>query len=173
MMTGTVGSRVTGSKRRFLNRTSSFSEVRKSAGGASRPTRRSFWTVDEKLPPREGLRDVVVGSRLHAGDQVADLVLDRQHRDRDLARLRGVLQRRADFPARELRHHDVEEDQVGLELEGDLDALPAVARGVRGIASAAQDRLDDQQNVVVVVDDENLLAGHRCRDLSSRGVRLF
>ena len=155
MMTGTVGSSVTESKRRFLKRTSSFSESRNDG-------RRVALLVEEaphgrqELLPREGLGDVVVGADLHAGDQVPDLALDREHRDRDLPRLGRALQGRADLPARELRHHDVEQDQVRLAFDRLLDALAAVAGEHGGVPRVVEDRLDDEKDVFVIVDDENL-----------------
>ena len=82
----------------------------------------------EEFLPRERLGDVVVRPDLHAGDQVADLALDREHRDRDVAGFRSALERRADFPARELGHHDVEQDEVRVVLDRLLDALAPVAR---------------------------------------------
>ena len=111
----------------------------------------------EELLPRERLGDVVVRPDLHAGDEVADLALDRQHRDRDVAGLGRALQRRADFPARELGHHDVEQDQVGMVLDGLLDALAPVAGEDGAVAGVVEDRLDDEKDVFVVVDDQDSL----------------
>ncbi len=114
----------------------------------------------EEFLPRERLGDVVVRPDLHAGDQVADLALDREHRDRDVARFRSALERRADFPARQLGHHDVEQDEVRVILDRLLDALAPVAREDGAVPGVVEDRLDDEKDVFVVVDDQDALCRH-------------
>ena len=114
----------------------------------------------EQLAAGERLGQVVVRPDLHSGDEVPDLALDRHHRDRGLARLRRVLQGRADLPARQLRHHHVQEDQIRLGFERQIDALPPVARDENGITGVGEDRLDDQEDVLVIVDDQDSFFGH-------------
>src|ERR1700693_5380386 len=114
----------------------------------------------EQAAPREGLGDVVVRPDLHSSDEVADLALDRHHRYGDLPRFGSVLQRRADFPSRELRHHHVQQDQIGLDIQRHVDAFPPVARDECHVSRGSENCLDDQQNVVVVVNDQNFFCGH-------------
>src|SRR6266540_2273323 len=124
----------------------------------------------EKPPTGEGFRHVVVRSDLHAGDEIPDLALDGQHGDRNLPCLRSILQRGTDFPPGQLRHHDVQEDQVGLEPQRHVQAFPSVSGDEGRVSSGGEDRLDDQQDVVVIVDDENLLGGHETSDSESCAV---
>ena len=120
----------------------------------------------EEMPLRERLRDVVVRADLHSRDEVLDLRLHREHDDRDGRGLGQVLQRRADLPTRDLRHRDIQQDHVRLRRHGLLDPLPSVTREGGGIARVRQERLHDEQNVLVVVDDQDLAFIHGTRILN-------
>src|SRR4029077_4695944 len=58
------------------------------------------------------------------------------------------------------RHHDVEEDQVGLEFQRHVHAFAPVAGGKRRVARGRENCLDDQQYVVVVVNNQNFFGRH-------------
>src|SRR5512140_1776226 len=114
----------------------------------------------EEVPLREGLRDVVVRADLHPRDEVLDLGLHREHDDRNRGGLGQVLERRADLPSRDLGHRDVQEDHGRLRRDGLLDPLPAVAGEHGGVPRVREQRLHDEENVLVVVDDQDLAFVH-------------
>src|SRR5450759_2424773 len=115
----------------------------------------------QEMPLREWLRDVVVRADLHPRDEVLDLGLHREHDDRNGGRFGQVLERRADLPSRDLGHRDVQEDHVRLRRRGLFDSLPPVARERRGVTRVREQRLYDEENVLVVVDDQDLASVHR------------
>jgi hypothetical protein len=125
-----------------------------------------------QLPGREGLGDVVVGAHLEAEDLVALLGAPGHHDDRDAARLGVLLQPAADFPAVEVGHHDVQQDEVGPGLAGLLDGIGA-ATGHQDVVPFLVEVIADQLgDVPFVLDHEHAGGGggsHRS-GVSSRGV---
>jgi len=77
----------------------------------------------------ERLDQVVVRPRVQPGDAVLDLALGGEHEDGD--GIREAAQLGADLEAVELRHHDIEQDEVGLFFEGQAQAGLAVGGGER------------------------------------------
>ena len=111
----------------------------------------------------KGLRDVVVGTLLEAGDLIGRLALRREHDDRCL----GVLPDGAqNAPAVHHRQHDIEQHQVRLELPELVDALAAVVGDHGLIALVVEIELQKLGNIVVILDDQDLFC-HRTFSFSS------
>src|SRR5207244_398624 len=105
-----------------------------------------------QLARAERLRHVVVAAELEPEDTVDLLVLRGEKDDRHL---RAAPQPPADLGAVELRHHDVEDDQVGRLAGEALERLLAVG-GLDGAEAGLLEREDDDlADMGVVVDDQD------------------
>src|SRR5262245_22054940 len=113
-----------------------------------------------QLSGAEGLGDVVVGAHLeaHLLIHVAPLRGEQDHRD--VARLLVALERLAGLVAVELRHHDVEHDQVGLLGLRLLDGLLAVERRDDRVPLHSKTEVEDVDDVDLVIHDQNLPLRH-------------
>ncbi len=111
----------------------------------------------------DGLRDVVGGAELEAGDLVGHLAQRRQEDDDGIARGRVALQRAAHLEAVHLRHHHVEQDQIGMDAAGDVERGAAVLCREQTIAAPFERADDEPQIHRAVVDDENRRAEVRRR----------
>ena len=82
------------------------------------------------------------------------------HEDHDLPGFRVALERLADLKAAQLRHHDVQQDQIGLELGHLGQRVAAVNRHGRLAIDAFQ--VGQQQFHVrnVIVGNEDFALGH-------------
>jgi len=105
------------------------------------------------------LDDVIVGPQLQPDDPVGDLVARRQHDDGHIRRRRISAQFAAYLPARNVREHQVEDDQVGHFTSRESQSHPTVVRGQDALAVALQVSLHDPNNLRLVVDDENAPTG--------------
>ena len=88
----------------------------------------------------ERLGDIVDGAELEAAHDVRRLGLGRQEDDRNFTPRGRSLDALACFKAVHLRHHDVEEDQIGPNALQRLERLPAVD----GDADLVSLRLEDR-----------------------------
>ena len=103
----------------------------------------------------ERLGQVFVGTRLKAGDNVLGVGL-RCHQDNgDEGQLGVSLDALAHFDSVDLRHHDVEQDEVGMMVARRGDRFFAVGRLQKLIAMRPQPRAQDVAVGLVVVDDQN------------------
>jgi hypothetical protein len=109
------------------------------SGGLS-PAQHRPHAADE-LAWAEGLGDVVVGSELQASNAVILLALGRKHNHRDARDLADQAQR---LEAVEVRHHHVEQDQIGQ----------AVAQLLQ--RSCAGGRFEDLKTVVFEVEPDEV-----------------
>ena len=101
------------------------------------------------------LGEIFVGAGLEPGHDVLGVRLGGAQDDRH-ERQRGiVLEPFADFDAVDLRHHDVEQDQVGEELLGGGERLLAVAGLPEFVALRPEPRHQDVAVGLVVVDDQD------------------
>ncbi len=83
----------------------------------------------------ERLRHVVVGAGVERVDLLGGVGAARQHEDRHLRpRPHGA----DDVDALDLRHAEVEQDEVGVRVRGEVDRLGAVARGDDLVAARAE-----------------------------------
>ena len=103
----------------------------------------------------EGLRDVPDRAELVAVQVVRLLGARRQEDDRQLARGLVTAQLAGDLPAVEVRHHHVEQDEVGQQLSRQLERLLAVARLDRVHPLEAQVDAAEQPDRGLVVDDQH------------------
>src|SRR5581483_176896 len=101
----------------------------------------------------ERLGEVVVGAEVEAGDLVLVLAFGGEHDD---GRLSVALAEPArDLHAVDLRHHQVEHDQVGVDGADLLERLAAVVGRLDLVALGAQVELHQLDDVALVVDDEH------------------
>jgi hypothetical protein len=77
----------------------------------------------------EGLRQEIVGAGVEPLEAVARLVERGHHHDRQMRRERRVLEPPADLEAVHVRHHHVEEDDIGKALLADRERVRAVHGG--------------------------------------------
>src|SRR5688572_26079645 len=113
-----------------------------------------------ELPRAERLRDVVV--RAHVESQLLiDVPALRGEEDhRGLLRGGVRLDRLADLVAVELRHHDVQHDEVRLLGLHPLERLLSVQRRDHFVALHPQAEIEDVDDVDLIVDHEDLSLGH-------------
>ena len=125
--------------------------------------RRLCGAAEQRLDARdelllaEGLHDVVVGAGLEAADPLELVAAGREHQD---GHGRHVADAVEDVPAVELRHGDVEHDEIGppgVELAKPLAPVRGVVDGDSGALEEGHDELTD---VVVVVHDEHAGFAH-------------
>ena len=114
----------------------------------------------DQLVRAEGFGDVVVGA-----DLAAELLIDLpslcgEQDDGDVLGGGIVLDHAAGLVAVELRHHDVEDDEVGLLVAHLLQGLLAVGRGDDVVALRTQDEIQDMEDVHLVVDHQDLALIH-------------
>ena len=103
----------------------------------------------------ERLDEIVVAARIEAGDHVLGVGLgghqdDRNERQRSI----GFEPPRHLDPV-ELRHHDVEQNQVRLDLARLCERFLAVDRGHHFVALALEPELGDVDIGLVVVDNQD------------------
>jgi hypothetical protein len=120
----------------------------------------------------EGLRQVVVAAGVESRDDVAGVGLRRHEDHRDRLEPGVALELAHDRDAVELRHHDVEEDQVRLELAGAGEPFLAVGCGLDLVAVRLEAHAQDLEVLRRVVDgeDEGRLA-HGARPSPNAGIR--
>ncbi len=110
----------------------------------------------QELAQREGLGDVVVGSKLEAADAVGFLSPRREHDDRHVDTF--LPERATHVPPAHPGHHDVEQDEIGGAAQGERQRLLAVG-GRRGlVALEAKIVLEAAHDLGLVVHDQDL--GH-------------
>ena len=101
------------------------------------------------------LGEIFVGAGFEPGDDVLGVGLGRAQDDRRERHRRIVLDPLADLDAVDLRHHDVEQDQVGQMLLGGGERLFAVGGLLEVVAVRAEPREQDVAVGLVVVDDQD------------------
>ena len=101
------------------------------------------------------LGEILVGPGLEPGDDVFRVGHRRHQNDRDERRTLLFLERAADLDTVDLRHHDVEQDQIGLRLMGHRQSLFAVSGGDDLIAIGRQAGPHDPKVGGVVVSDQD------------------
>ena len=107
----------------------------------------------------ERFGDVVLGPRVQALDDVLVLILGRNHNDRDRLQLRIGLQSPTRLDPVHLRHHDVQQDDVGQFPRGGFQGLPPVARGQHLVPLIRQFIAQQLHVVREIVYDEHLNHG--------------
>src|SRR5690606_2455518 len=118
---------------------------------------------EHELVGAEGLGQVVVGARLHGLDRELGAAVGGHDDDQAVALLRAVALE--ELEARQPRHADVAQDDVGPELLRASEAFLPVAGGVDLVSLAREDEGHRLAKPGLVVDDEN---GH---DRNSGGRR--
>ena len=111
----------------------------------------------EEFAGGEGFDEVVVGAGVEAIDAVFDLAFGGEHEDGGA--LSEAAQFGGDVVAAAPGHHDVEQDQVGLVLEGALQAGLAVGGGERAVPLVSERVAERGAHRALVFDDEDSLAG--------------
>ena len=106
----------------------------------------------DQLSRVEGLRDVVVGADLEADDLVDVVVAGGEDDDGNVGCLAQLF---ADGEAVHLRHHYVEDDQVGVDGARLLQRLFAVVRLFHPEALVAEIEPGKLNNVFLVVDNKD------------------
>ncbi|KAJ3049423.1 hypothetical protein HK102_012508, partial [Quaeritorhiza haematococci] len=113
----------------------------------------------EQLDLVDGLGQEVVGPGLDPALEVGRLVEGGDHQDQQVLGLGVGPELAADLEAGEPRHHDVEQQEVGLELLDDLQRLLAVARRADVAIDVPQVRFQQLDVLGVVVGDHDFGAG--------------
>ena len=108
----------------------------------------------DELTGREGLDEVVVGTKLQADDAVLDLALGGEHDDGHVG---GVADGAADALARQLGEHEVQDDEVEAVLLELLEGRLPVADTADPIALTLEVGRDRVANGLLVLDQQNLL----------------
>ena len=117
--------------------------------------------AQQRLDPRhqrllvDRLGQIFVGPGIKPFDYVARFGLGRHQNDRRERQRRVRLDPPADFDAVELRHHDVEQNEVRPMLARDRQRLLAVARMQHLIAVRLQPRRQNIAIGLVVVGDQD------------------
>ena len=119
------------------------------AGGA--PHLRAH--AGEQLLHMEGLGEIVVGARIHAGDLVAPAVAGREDDHRHLAV--GAAPLLEDGDAVHFRQADIEDDEVVRLGLAEEEAFLAVHRGIDRIAGIAQRRHQLPVQILVILDHQD------------------
>ncbi len=101
------------------------------------------------------LGQVIVAAAFEPGDDVRSIGFGRDEDHRDKRQRRVALQLLDGFDAVELRHHDVEQYQIGPKLPDLFQRLDAVAGGDDLIALPFEPHLQDRDIVGHVVDDQD------------------
>ena len=108
-----------------------------------------------ELGELDRLGDVVVCARLEPLDLVFGRIERRLHDDRNEGQVRVRLYSPGDFHSVDVRHHDVEENQIrrlGLDL---LQRLPPIHCRLGRVAPRLESRAQQLDVVLVIVDDQN------------------
>jgi hypothetical protein len=104
----------------------------------------------------DGFGEEIVGAGLNASFEVGRLVERRDHEDRQVFG-RGVFPYFAtDFKTRKSRHHDVEQDEVGLERFDQLESFDAVGGSSNLARDVGEIRFEQFDVLEVVVGDQDL-----------------
>ncbi len=106
-----------------------------------------------QLPETERLGQIVVRAELQADDLVHLLVPRREHQDRRLGARRPQSTQR--FEAVDAGQPDVQEDEVGSQLRGDVQAILGVGGEGDLIALLLESVLDATRDGVFVLDDQD------------------
>ena len=123
---------------------------------ARRAPEQRLYAGDELLPS-EGLDDVVVRTGLEAPHPLQLVTSGRQHQHGHLAEVSDALER---LEPVQVRHRDIEDDEVGPPGVHLAEARPAVRRLADERPRPRQEGLDEAADVGVVVDDEDAGALH-------------
>ena len=101
------------------------------------------------------LGEIVVSARIESGNDVSRIGFGREQDDGDEAQRRIRLQAPCHRDAVEFRHHDVEEDEVGIARLGLGQCLLAVDCGNDFVAMVLQPHRHDFEVLRCIVDDED------------------
>src|SRR6185312_4042978 len=112
-----------------------------------------------QLAHAEGLDHVVVGAQLEPHHAVDLLALRRQHHHRGLARSRVAADPSTDLRARDVRQHEVQQDDVWRELVHRLQPVGAGLLGLHGEAGCRQVVRQQLAKVGLVLDDQDAAVG--------------
>ncbi len=111
----------------------------------------------EKLAKLEGLREVVVGSMIEAGNAILDGVASRQHQDGYA--MPSLAETPANLKTVHAGDHNVENDEVvGVDV-GLVESVLAGGRGVYGVGLFAQTPYDEALDAWIVLDQQD---SHPC-----------
>ena len=113
---------------------------------------------DPQLVGMERLDEVVVSPLAQAPHPGRGVVLGGEHEHRDGPQPGTVTQGREQVPARDLGHHDVEDDGVGVLALGESYEVAGLRGGHDLVVGDLEDRPDREQEVGIVIDCEDL--GH-------------
>src|SRR3954447_23489558 len=135
----------------------------KAIGSAGRPPPRADAPQDgvdprDELARRERLDDVVVGAEAQADDAVGLLALGGEQDDRRRAvvlALAALAQPAHHLEAVDAGQHEIEHDEVGPLLGGELERPLAVARDERRVARVLEVARHEVGDGPLVVDDED------------------
>ena len=103
----------------------------------------------------ERFGEVVVGALLDAADDAVRLVDGRDHDHRHVLRAGRCFQLLEDGDAIELRHDDVEKDDVARLLAEELQRLPAVRRSANRVTVLLEEASEQLSADAVVVGNED------------------
>ena len=109
----------------------------------------------EEFLGAEGLDEVIIGTGIETFDAVVDHAFGGEEKDGDFAM--EFAEFGANGEAIELRHHDVEEDEVGLFAEGFVEAGGAVLGGEDAVAFGGEGIGESGAHGAFVFDDEEAL----------------
>ena len=136
--------------------------TRRSAGPthhAGRHAAQNRADAQHELLRAERLREVVVGAECESSNAVRLFAPRGEHEHRDVARRRGVAQLLEHVVARRARQHEVEHDERGPFLSRGRQRVGSGGGSGNPIARFDEMVRDQRDDVRLIVDDENALAG--------------
>ena len=134
-------------------------------GAGVRPTQDRLGPGDQFVEA-ERLLDVVVATERQPAHLVVGRIARRQEQHRRAIAVGA--QPPAHLESVEVGHHHVEQHQVGLLLRDQLERLATVLGRGHGEPVVLERSGEHRSEVVLVVDDEQVLAGHGCQhDIAS------
>ena len=123
-------------------------------------------------PRTERLGDVIVGAAVQPRHHVALFPLGRQHDDRNVAGLGIALEPAADLEAVHRGQHPVEHDQVGRLFPRGFERFLAGAHALHAVTVLGELVTHQFQQILLVVNHEDLVTGHRFVLFCVRGKSL-
>jgi hypothetical protein len=102
-----------------------------------------------------GLGDEIVCAAIDRPLHIAKLMERGNHNDGDMGGRRVIFQLAADLKAAHFRHHNVEQDEVGLVFSYDIEGFGAVAGGDCPAVDILKIGLEQFEVFTVIVNDED------------------
>ena len=114
----------------------------------------------KQFPNVQRFGQEIIGSSLQTRLNAMPVRLTGDDDDRDLLSIGNRLNGHAECQSVDMGHTNVQQDEVGLDLEGLLDAVLAVNGGTNLHAFGRENALKDLADARIVIDHQDLLLAH-------------